>query len=234
MPAYLFNETGLVFLAILCGTLLFLYLQLRARYKKLQNDLTQSSLNKVTQKSKEIIVNAIRRAQNILTEAEEESLDLVATGKKSAKSITEKYENELSSLTKKLEQELEEEIKNAEAGYTDYLSTLKNRSATFETAIEKHIKLNVDTTFKNFEKNLSDLILQTQARSALSIEQELKTARTAIQDYKTQQMKLVDENVVSMLEKTLSLVLAKKLTLREHIDLVYESLEKAKVEKIIS
>jgi hypothetical protein len=36
-----------------------------------------------------------------------------------------------------------------------------------------------------------------------------------------------------MLERNLSIVLSQKLSLKEHIDLVYEALEKAKAEKFV-
>jgi hypothetical protein len=46
-------------------------------------------------------------------------------------------------------------------------------------------------------------------------------------------MNVIDENIMAMLEKTLSLVLAKNLDLKDQMDLVYESLEKAKAEKFV-
>ncbi len=42
-----------------------------------------------------------------------------------------------------------------------------------------------------------------------------------------------DENIIAMMEQTLSIVLAKKLSLKDQLDLVYEALEKAKVEKFV-
>jgi hypothetical protein len=54
-----------------------------------------------------------------------------------------------------------------------------------------------------------------------------------IDTYKVQQMNVIDENIMAMLEKTLSLVLAKNLDLKDQMDLVYESLEKAKAEKFV-
>ena len=46
-------------------------------------------------------------------------------------------------------------------------------------------------------------------------------------------MNIIDENIVAMLEKTLSLVLAKNLNLRDQMELVYESLERAKTDSFL-
>ena len=47
-------------------------------------------------------------------------------------------------------------------------------------------------------------------------------------------MTLLNNNIVAMLEKTLSLVISKKLTLKDQVDLVYEALEEAKIERFIT
>lgn len=75
--------------------------------------------------------------------------------------------------------------------------------------------------------------MDSQQRSVQSIELELKAARQLIETYKQQQLKVIDENVIAMLEKTLSLVLTKKISLQDQVELVYEALEKAKAEKFI-
>jgi hypothetical protein len=67
----------------------------------------------------------------------------------------------------------------------------------------------------------------------LAVDLELRSARQLIDTYKVQQMNVIDENIMAMLEKTLSLVLAKNLDLKDQMDFVYESLEKAKAEKFV-
>jgi len=80
---------------------------------------------------------------------------------------------------------------------------------------------------------LSDFMVQTAQQTTSSIELELKSTRQLIDTYKSEQLKLIDENIVAMMEKTLSIVLAKKLSLKDQLELVYEALEKAKVEKFV-
>ena len=76
-------------------------------------------------------------------------------------------------------------------------------------------------------------MVQTESKTATSIELELKASRELIETYKTQQLKLIDENIVAMIEQTINIVLGKKLSLKDQLDLIYEALEKAKIEKFI-
>ncbi len=85
--------------------------------------------------------------------------------------------------------------------------------------------------FEKFEENLSNYLTQTQTQSTRAIELELKAARSLIDNYKSSQLRVVDENIIAILEKTLSIILSKKLTLADQMDLVYKALEKAKAEK---
>ncbi len=95
------------------------------------------------------------------------------------------------------------------------------------------MKDRVNMLFEQFEQNLSSFLTETQTHSTEAITLEIQAARNLIETYKKQQLTAVDENIIAMLERTLSLVLTKKLSLKEHTDLVYESLEKAKAEKFI-
>ena len=89
------------------------------------------------------------------------------------------------------------------------------------------------TVFERFEQNLSDFLIQTQQKSTYTIDLEMQAARNLIDTYKRQQLNLIDEHIIAVLERTLSLVLAKKLSLEDQVDLVNEALEKAKAEKFI-
>ncbi|MDO8618931.1 MAG: hypothetical protein Q7R49_03205 [Candidatus Daviesbacteria bacterium] len=114
-----------------------------------------------------------------------------------------------------------------------YLQQLGNQAQGSVGNREQLIEQKINQLFEKFEENLSTFLTQTQQQSVKSIELEMQAARQLIQTYKQQQFKLIDENIVAMLERTLSLVLVKKLSLKEQVDLVYESLEKAKAEKFI-
>src|SRR3989344_6096994 len=117
--------------------------------------------------------------------------------------------------------------------FTTFLEGSRTDSQKSQAANWEGAKTRVNELFENFETKLADFLLQTEQKMMLSVDLELKSARQLIDTYKVQQMNIIDENIVAMLEKTLSLVLAKNLNLRDQVDLVYESLERAKTESFL-
>ncbi|TSC64179.1 MAG: Uncharacterized protein G01um101493_205 [Microgenomates group bacterium Gr01-1014_93] len=134
-------------------------------------------------KSLDIIHSAIKKSQDIQSQAEIESLRITAEGKL----MDDKFQDKIQAETNQL--------------------------------------------FEKFEENLSNYLTQTQNRSTKAIELELQAARSLIDSYKSGQLRVIDENIVAILEKTLSIILTKKLSLADQMDLVYKALEKAKAEK---
>lgn len=163
------------------------------------------------QKSYKIIHDAIKKAQAILASAELGAIKEVAETK----------------------MVLREELTQAEQEYLNYLKFLKENADSAKNAGDEAIRQRVENIFVKFEERLSDFLAQTQKESVEAIDLEIKAARQLLDTYKQQQLKMIDENIVAMLERTLALVLAKKLTLSDQVDLIYEALERAKAEKFI-
>lgn len=114
-----------------------------------------------------------------------------------------------------------------------YLQSLKQESEKAQAANWEGARTRINELFENFEQKMADFLLQSEQKMMLSVDLELKSARQLIDTYKVQQMNIIDENIVATLEKTLSLVLAKNLSLKDQMELVYESLEKAKTESFL-
>lgn len=139
------------------------------------------------------------------------------------------FERFVSHLTQVLDNKTEASVRD----FATFLDGLKQQSLKSQTADWEGAKERVNALFENFETKLADFLLQTEQKMMLSVDLELKSARSLIDTYKVQQMNIIDENIVAMLEKTLSLVLAKNLNLKDQMELVYDSLEKAKTESFL-
>jgi guanylate kinase len=98
---------------------------------------------------------------------------------------------------------------------------------------EENMRTKINELLFKFEENLANFLATSEQKSFEAINLELKSARELIESYKVQQLAIIDENIVSVLEKTLDLVLTEKLSLRNQVDLVYDALYKAKVEKFL-
>lgn len=180
-------------------------------------------------KNNEMLYDAMKKAQDIISQSELEGVKIQADNKIYLEKIEKEEEKALSEASV----EGKAYIEKAQSAFTDYLTTLSQQANMSVAESEKAVKDRINKLFEEFEQNLSTYLTQTQQESIKAITLEVQAARQLIDTYKTEQFRLVDENLVAMLERTLSLVLIKKLTLKEHVELVYESLEQAKAEKFI-
>jgi hypothetical protein len=113
------------------------------------------------------------------------------------------------------------------------INVLGKQTQEWQEAAEGDIKFRLNNFLENFESNMSQFFINAEQKSLESINLELKSARNLIDSYKAQQLAIVEENIVAILERTLSIVLKEKLNLKDQVDLVYEALEKAKKEKFL-
>lgn len=211
---------------------LLINLQIKKRPEKILNDAQN--------KSYDLLSEAIKKAENIIAIAELQGLKIATSDKLSTKDTRDKFTKSLEEVTQRSVNSLSEfaatsqqSIIKSESDFKTYLDSLSKQASQSTTHAETQIEQKVNSLFEAFEQNLSNFLTQSQSQSVKAIDLEMQAARQLIQTYKQQQFKLIDENIVAMLEQTLSLVLAKKMSLKEQMDLVYESLEKAKAEKFI-
>lgn len=183
--------------------------------------------------SQQILDEANRKAQEIITHAEHESINLVSDTKSEVKEVEDAYRQQLQQSTASAAQEYSQGLKSSMEQFSQFIQTMQNSTHQIENSSQEYAKARITEIFEQFEQNLTAFLTSTQQRSSTAIELELKSARQLIDTYKAQQLVLIDENLIAILEKTISLVLAKRLNLKDNMDLVYEALEKAKIEKFI-
>jgi hypothetical protein len=219
-------------------------------YKKsLQEDYPdQSLIEHAREKSTQIIQNAIKKSQEIVSQAEIDEIKVAAESRLQSHKLEEQSQKQMATAITQTQQGLTHELtefdsyikqflatlSNSHQEYLNYLNSLKGKVEQTETYNQEFIASQVNKLFEKFEQQLMNSLAKTEQESIYAVELEIKAARQLIDLYKQQQLKLVDENIIAVLERTLSLVLAKKLTLQDQMDLVYEALEKAKAEKFIT
>lgn len=216
-------------------------------------------ITKNQDKSFEMLDDAMKKAQEILGKAASEEVTAIDFTKQQSQKLEQAAELSIKTTGQQAEaiiqketvgmqaefQKLKGEVEQAQVEYINYLKGLQLSSdQTKQLAQEQmsraindqalQIKSQLNGFIEQLESELTNFLHKTEEQSVHSLELELKSARQMVETYKQQQFVLIDENIIAILERTLSLVLAKKLTLKDHVDLVYESLEKAKVEKFIA
>lgn len=170
-----------------------------------------------------------RKSLQLLEAAEQAETQLLASNKYFAQKLA----SEFSAKLEKMLQNSQATITAQTNALTKFLADLQIKSSESEETQRKTIEQTINQMFANLEQRLSDFLTSTEQKTTQSIELELKGARNLIESYKEQQLKLIDENIIAMMEQTLNIVLAKKLTLKDQLELVYEALEKAKLDKFV-
>lgn len=238
-------EITIVAISILAFSISLLSLMLLlSEYRKsaqLRQKEANIELQKAQDKSQQVISEAVKKAQSIISQAEIDELKIVNQAQLQTKKWEESTQQEFNSNAQVSKQQFNEEIKNlstalteAQKNYLNFLDTLKSDiNKTQQDSLEL-VKQQTNRLFEKFEQNLADFLTSTEQKSVMTIELELRATRQLIDNYRQQQLKLIDENIVAILENTLTKVLSKKLSLKDQIDLVYDALEKAKLEKFIT
>lgn len=203
------------------------------RYRQPLRDYDRLSTEQTQEKSYGMLQQAMQKARELVGSAEMESLKLVSDSRYQTKKLESEYEKLFASSLSRLESRFSQQALQAEKEFIEYLQALKDQGNLSQNAVAQAAQQRTGEIFERFEQNLSTFLVQTQQQSTQAIELELRAARQLIDTYKAQQLSLIDENIIAMLEKTLALVLSKKITLKDNMDLIYEALEKAKVEKFI-
>ncbi len=212
---------------------LILYLGEYRRRVSEQNFNPFQKLTVVEEKSWGLLHRAIKKAQSIIGNAELQAVKTATEEKFAFRKTDETRLAEMGESRRELEKEMSVQMNKAYSEYIKFLESLKVQNNQIQAVNQEAIKQRVDAIFDRFEQNLGTFLTSTEQKSVASIELELKSARQLIETYKTQQLAIIDENIISILERTLTLVLAKKIPLKDQVDLVYEALNKAKVEKFI-
>ncbi|MBI4035411.1 hypothetical protein HY383_00535 [Candidatus Daviesbacteria bacterium] len=227
MPNLPFDPTTLLLILGLIITAI-LYLREYNLRNKLETN-NEKVLEKIKEQSWSILHDSTKKSNAILGQAELEGIKVVAGSKVETAKFEQSFSKELSEAVGSSKQV----IVNAQNQLLEFMKDLQTRSAEFEEASKHAGEQRINQLFDRFEQRLADFLVQTEQKTTSSIELELKSTRALIEIYKNEQLKLIDENIIAMMEQTLSIVLAKKLSLKDQLDLVYEALEKAKVEKFI-
>jgi len=217
-----------IVLAIVAIILLLLYLHELDQKRKLESE-TEDFLEELREKGWETLHKSIEKSEDIIGKAELEGIKVVA----GSKVETAKFEREFSDKLSGALETSNQTISSAQASLLQFMRDLQSRSEEFEEAQKTSGQERINQLFNNVEERLSDFLVQTAQKTTSSIELELKSTRQLIDVYKNEQLKLIDENIIAMMERTLSIVLAKKLSLKDQLEIISEALEKAKVEKFI-
>jgi len=193
-----------------------------------------------------------------LEETYRQNLDVIA---RETRQLLGKYAGEAESIYKNLSQELIEQIGSSkesiesESNKTaqdirDSLNSIKEKvhsteekystmAARIEDSIDQHardgkeqLSHSIDAVVNNFSQSLSEIKEDNAQKIDAYLRDEFEKAKEEIYAYKEARMKILDKQIISLVEQVAEITLRKKLSLKEHGELAYQALEEAKKEGI--
>jgi len=146
-------------------------------------------------------------------------------GKRLEQKLEQKLEQDLLSHTQSILNEMGKEFKKVLAQQlSDMGATIKgdyekNRQE-LETATDNYLdetKISLSSVVKNAEKRVNDKLTE-----------ELETTLAELKNYKEGRLKKIDDEIATLVEKTVYKTLGRTLSQKDQTDLIYEALAEAK------
>jgi F0F1-type ATP synthase membrane subunit b/b' len=132
-------------------------------------------------------------------------------------------ESELAKYVARLEKVLEKSAEEANNRFGEYLRQLLDKSRREEEKLTEAA-----------QQRLNEYVEAMQKDVAAEIKADMETIKRALTDYQRIRMAQIEENLAETIQRAAELYLGKKLDPETHMELIYESLEKAKREKLIT
>lgn len=219
----------LIILAVTTIVVTIFYLKEYNKRQSLEKE-GKKIIDQFRDKGLQTLHESYKKSQDILGEAELEGIKVVADSKVETAKLELGYKQSLDEVAKQSQIAVNE----AQNSLLVFISQLQKQAEELEKFSQEETKARINQIFGRMEERLSDFLVSTEQKTLTSIELEIKATKELLDNYKNAQLKAVDENVLAIMEQTLSVVLGKKLSLKDQLDLIYEALEKAKGEKFLT
>jgi len=186
----------------------------------------------------QIISEATKASQAMMSEAEIDAVKVVANGKLEFLKNQTEYEKKFFEILRNLNyavntdiDESRKRIAGSEASVNNHIQSLNQTLASNQQTSQTYVQQATQEIMNYFAESVNHLLQDVQNKSFTQIDHDLQSSRQEIKQYQVQRMKLVEDNIMSIVERTVEIVITKELSLEDKVDTVYESFERAKVEK---
>ena len=181
-------------------------------------------------KAKEIIETAEKRAHNIQERAENEAKVRIEKEKKESEELNTSYENRLKELAAKNEELLKVHEDRLNTQYTDLERAVAEKVKKGDVVIEEASQLLV----KRIEESQKDLHERLSKEITGQLTGAFDEVERAIDAYRVNRLRLIDDQIISLVEQTAAIVLRKELPLRDQSEFIYRALDEVKQKGLFS
>jgi len=194
-------------------------------------EVRERQLGRVGEKGWDVLHSAIKKSQAMVGQAELESLEQRAKSDLEIKKFEEKYQEEIQLTASEVQQAFLSEVAKASGVFKDYLGELKKTSEDESKALREEMAARVAKVSAAVEEQVKFELKTVEERSVLAMEAEVGAMRTAVEEYRKKRLEQIDRDIVEVVEKVAKEYLRREIPVKNQMELVYESLERAKEEK---
>ncbi len=187
-------------------------------------DAYRHKLEKVIKELAYSVEKEHMRATSSFVESLQNIEERVSMNAEEAKHSMDSFTNQSGVLFERLSYEIEnveEGIQHLALALEEAAENESNKNA--EIVREEMRKIGKETakSVVNVAKGLDEVL-------RVNLEKEFKSISKELGEYREARMRLINERIIVLIEETAQIALQKKLSLQDHADLVYRSLEEAK------
>jgi hypothetical protein len=215
-------------LGVILFTLVYVYsLFLKERKLQQKQDKAYQSTSEIVEhahaRARSIIDRAVEKSQETMLQTEFLKQELVAHGEQSIQQVVDHIVELLDHDGVKYDQQYQQLFDTIKA---EYIKTTNEAVDRIQEEAKKQLE--------SFRASLEEGTAGSEATLGKMVEAEFAAAKHEIEEYKTREMKKIDDSIVSVLEKVIQDVMGRAIPLSEQEKLIIDSLETAKKESVFT
>ncbi len=221
---------ALIVLTILVVVFLILQLKNNGQIQKLAYPIYDYTVKKAQRKSQKIIQEAKEKAKLMLSDAELESVKIISEARVETRDIRNSYRKKIDELVKEVELSFIQHARDAEKIYFKYSESFQKQFKEKAGIVER----NLDDLSNQTNITFSEIRKKGEKRIEEQLKKEIKEIKDLIENYKKNRLSLIDSQIISLVEDTISVVLKKNLSYKDHSEVIINALSEAKQKNLIS
>ncbi len=206
-----------------------------SRFKSLTNPVYEQIIEKANSDASKINQKAREEADSVKSEAVKSANEYLIEAKGGAELIRQKFEQELESVGSEFRNSIVSQNQNLVNFFTEQKAVFKKSIDDSVNSVSndvlskvESIKSNIEEVTKKLEQEINS-IKDTEAENFKTvISKELEESKRQIADYRNERLRLVDEQIALLVEKTTQITLKRSLSADQHADIIKQALEEAK------
>lgn len=192
---------------------------------RVEEEGLKSHMSEASQKA---LDDAHTQALGIVQDAYEKAKGIIAGNKDLEAQMQKMEEDSMQKMLKQYEESMQKLSQDVMVDYQQVWKQLKQINSNNFVTITKEIEKSALSEVEDFKNVLHTETIASQKIVQDKIDASYNQVQKELEEYKAAQLKVVDNQIQTLIEKTTSLVLGKAMSLSDHQALVQTSLKEAK------